>query len=246
MDLRLSVTVHIPLEYIVPQMANVVESVVLGRQQCAHSIRALSKLVRRVRRQHLSKHDDERDVTKDTVLSRDKASNVRTRCNSIVCTLRSMNDEVCALANEYVKCVVREWTEYLYTLHKAVVEKTRKLNVECTRTEAMYAANQITQAAYDRTLDEIMNELRVFIDERVQLRVRRPVIVRSDEFVKSCDALSARYAASYGHVPTSTLVSLKNELDLRIAFTQQQSFERFVHAICEIVGVPHRLLLSNR
>ena len=242
-DLRLSVTLFISLEYIVPQMVSVIESVILGRQSARDATPQLRELKRRGRGDRRRALNDECTMT--TTASNNGGGvnvDVSTRAfdlpsHPIVKKLRTMNDATCVLAREYMQRVIREWAEYVSALHKAVVEKTTKLNVECTKIKAKYDANDIPIEVYNRSLDELMTELRIFIDERVNLRVLKPSVRRSVEFTKLCDDLSMRYARSYGHVRTDVLVRLKHNLYARIAHMQRAVLDEFMSAVYDITNI---------
>jgi len=235
-DLRVCVTICISLEYLVPQMAEVVASIVLAKQPATKALPALRELVRRARSERGRRVKHKEDVDAASTAGQTN-THVDEHESSSVGKLRAMNDATCALAKAYVATIVETWSAYVLSLHRTVCDKTKKLDVECTKTKMRYNARHITAEVYERTIADIATELRVFVEDRVRSRVSKPVVERSAEFVKVCDDLRTAYAASFMHLPTSTIVSLKDELYARIASLQRVAVAHFVSAIREVVDV---------
>lgn len=218
-DARLHVAVRPQLEYLLPEAARAVRDCVLGDGDASAAERAVEALLDAVRSSDVR---GARRVTADVPNHPSDPSDPADPADAADAPwdaspeLHRASALVCSHAADYLATLADDWGTLLTRMVSAVQEEERAARATLSR--ARYAADRSVVARLSLQLDAFLAECR----ERVPASSQRP-----EELVQASSRLKEAFAASYGRVPTRTLVRLKHAFEEALRKAQRPVAKRF-------------------
>lgn len=221
-DTRLHISVRPSLEYIIPETALAVVSVLLGDTTIDETLQSIDKCLV--------------DTPQTTPVAEDDD-------HPIVCKLRQLCSRVCTHTSEHLKMLSLKWCDHVRTCQTQIQHdlqdlKLRTEDVRSTHRRLRNRNKTVVDKEYFSELRNIERELNQRIDV---LRNRsHPDVRRPEELVSATTQLKETFASSYGKIPTQKLMRIKGHFENELCRVQSEVALAFAKSMTKYLKLKQR------